>query len=53
MPLLLFFEDVDCKYDTKNIQAYSEPHNFKILGNKMNEKASSKIILKDVNMWRT
>ena len=32
----------------KKIRAYSKPHNFKILRNKMNEKAGSEIMCKHV-----
>ena len=38
-PQLLFFEDAYWKY----VLAYSKPHNFKILRNKMNEKAGFEI----------
>ena len=45
-PQLLIFEDAYYKCDIKIIQAYSKPHNFKILRNGMNEKAGFEIILK-------
>ena len=38
-PQLLFFEEAYWKY----VLAYSKPHNFKILRNKMNEKAGFEI----------
>ena len=43
--LIFFFENVYCKYDIKKILAYSQPYNFKISTNKMNQKAGFEIIL--------
>ena len=41
---LLFFESAYWKYDKKEIWAPSKRHNFKILRNKLNEKAGLEII---------
>ena len=41
-----FFEGAYCKYDVEKIQTYSKPKNFKILTNKMNQKAGFEITVK-------
>ena len=41
-----YFEGAYCKYDIERILAYSKSKNFKILTNKMNQKAGFEIIVK-------